>query len=185
MARACALTTVGVLGLMAALDPPFGLADPPVNGSSVTVYRTVVETRTVNRRIEGKAISWWRTHAVRARRDANQQHANSTARGKTIRRLQRDLERRFRPDVKAALAVARIVYGVDQTERARCESHFNPFSVEGHGPVGLLQFVPSTFASTPFGSLSIWDPYAQALAGGWMVAKAGRSSEWACPLGGR
>lgn len=160
------------LGPLAAAEPPL----PTLPQATVTVTRTVEGT------YQGWTARKWAAHTARARRDANEQHKDSEARGRTIHRLQGDLERRFQPDVTTALAIARIVYGVDQTARAKCESHFNPYAVEGHGPLGLLQFKPSTWATTPYAGLSIWDPYAQALAGGWMVAKAGRSSEWACRL---
>jgi hypothetical protein len=170
MAKACALTTVGVLGLWAALDPPFTHADPTGHGvRPVTVTRTV----TRDRRIEGWNVSTWRAHAVRNRRRINRL-------GRRLDELRRAL-RAPRGSVREALALARVVYGVDQTHRAYCESRLDPYATEGHGPVGLLQFQPSTWGSTPFGGLSIWSPYAQALAGGWMV-RHGRSGEWSCGL---
>ena len=50
----------------------------------------------------------------------------------------------------------------------------------GEHATGLLQFLPSTFASTPFAGMDIYSPYANALAAGWMIGVAGRSNEWAC-----
>ena len=45
------------------------------------------------------------------------------------------------------------------------------------GASGLLQFLPSTWRSTPYGNLSIWDASAQRLAGRWMIQQ-GRLREW-------
>ena len=52
---------------------------------------------------------------------------------------------------------------------------YNPRS----GASGLLQFLPSTWRTTPQGraGLSIWDPAAQWAAGRYMVL-AGRGREW-------
>jgi hypothetical protein len=44
---------------------------------------------------------------------------------------------------------------------------------------GLLQFLPSTWRTTPYAGESMWSPYAQALAAAWMV-QHGRLREWAC-----
>lgn len=63
---------------------------------------------------------------------------------------------------------------------ARCESGLDARIVNaGSGSSGLFQFLPSTWATTPFGSFSIWSPYASALAAGWMVTH-GRGGEWVC-----
>ena len=44
---------------------------------------------------------------------------------------------------------------------------------------GLFQFNPGTWASTPYGSQSIWDGHAQAFATAWMWSR-GRRDEWTC-----
>ncbi len=44
---------------------------------------------------------------------------------------------------------------------------------------GLFQFNARTWAGTPYGSLSIWDGHAQALATAWMWSR-GRRGEWSC-----
>lgn len=100
-------------------------------------------------------------------------------RGKRIKHLKRVLL--ARPSVTEALNLACAVYGNCSTlwQLARCESTLNPAAQNPSGSTGLLQFMPSTFASTPFGGLSIWSPYANAMAGGWMLAH-GRRSEWVC-----
>jgi len=65
---------------------------------------------------------------------------------------------------------------------ARCETGgtFSPTAKNPHSDAsGLFQFMPSTFASTPYGGMSIWSPYANAMAAGWMIAH-GRRGEWVC-----
>jgi hypothetical protein len=85
------------------------------------------------------------------------------------------------PSVREAITLAGATYGNSATlwRKARCESHFNPFAHNASGASGLFQFIPSTFASTPYKGLSIWSPYANALAAGWMH-EHGRGGEWVC-----
>ena len=86
-----------------------------------------------------------------------------------------------RPSVAEAINLAAAVYGNGPTlwRKARCESGLNPGARNGSEASGLFQFLPSTWATTPFGSFSIFSPYASALAAGWMHAN-GRGSEWVC-----
>lgn len=63
--------------------------------------------------------------------------------------------------------------------KARCESGLNPFARNPSGAAGLMQFLPSTFATTPYASRSIYSAKWNALAGGWMHA-VGRGGEWVC-----
>lgn len=101
------------------------------------------------------------------------------------RRLRRTLM--HRPDVQEALRLAAIAYGVSHAtlhRKAKCESRFDPGArntqaVGREHASGLMQFLPSTFASTPYRRESIWSMYANALAAGWMHAN-GRGGEWAC-----
>lgn len=166
---AAALALIG----FAAVDPLARAADPPV-----TV--TVVQTQTVDRTYQGWDVRTWARHAVANRLEANQWRRNGEARGRTILRLRRELA--HDPSVTEAVALARAIYGVDQTGRVRCESHGKPGAKNKHSDAaGLLQFMPGTWASTPFRSFSVYSPYAAALAGGWMVAQ-GRSKEWVCGL---
>lgn len=64
---------------------------------------------------------------------------------------------------------------------ATCESRLNPRArnTQGSGATGLFQFMPGTWASTPYGRYSIWSAKYQSLATGWMW-NAGRKSEWSC-----
>ena len=54
-----------------------------------------------------------------------------------------------------------------------------PESGSGEHAVGLFQFLPSTFARTPYAGMSITSPYASSLAAAWMEAN-GHGGEWAC-----
>lgn len=85
------------------------------------------------------------------------------------------------PHVVEAINLACAAYGWCSTlwRKADCESGLEPGAKNNSGASGLFQFLPSTFASTPFRRFSIWSPYANALAAGWMHAN-GRGSEWVC-----
>lgn len=95
----------------------------------------------------------------------------------------RSLERalRFDPETVAAINLACIVYGHCPTlwRKARCESKLWRYAHNKSGASGLFQFLPSTWRSTPYRFFSIYDPYANALAAGWMHA-VGRGGEWDC-----
>lgn len=68
----------------------------------------------------------------------------------------------------------------DMLRVARCESGLDPHAVGGGGSyIGLFQFVPSTFAATPYGQYEITDAWANANAAGWMWSE-GRKGEWVC-----
>jgi Transglycosylase-like domain len=89
-----------------------------------------------------------------------------------------------RPHVVEAVNLSCAVYGSCPTlwRKARCETGgtFDPGARNpGSGAAGLFQFLPSTWRSTPFGVFSVWSPYANALAAGWMHAH-GRGNEWSC-----
>jgi hypothetical protein len=65
--------------------------------------------------------------------------------------------------------------------KARCESRFDPYAVNGPH-AGLFQFrvnKPSTWATTPYASRSPWWAKWNALAAAWMH-HVGRGGEWAC-----
>lgn len=68
----------------------------------------------------------------------------------------------------------------DADRVAFCESTDNPLADNGHGDLGLFQFLyPSTWDSTPYAKRSIWDPAWNALAAMWMW-RNGRRGEWQC-----
>src|SRR5262245_4841100 len=96
-----------------------------------------------------------------------------------VRQLTRVL--RHRSSTREAIELACSVYGSCDTlwRRALCESGGYRYARNPSGASGLFQFLPSTFASTPFGRFSICSTYANALAAGWMQAN-GRGHEWVC-----
>ena len=63
--------------------------------------------------------------------------------------------------------------------KARCESRLDPLAYNASGAAGLFQFMPSTFASTPYRWRSLWSAKWSSLAAGYMH-HAGRGSEWSC-----
>jgi hypothetical protein len=70
---------------------------------------------------------------------------------------------------------------VDWAEKiAFCESTYNPNAVNpSSGAAGLFQFLPSTWAGTPFASSSPFDPQANASAAAWLLQTYG-PSQWEC-----
>jgi soluble lytic murein transglycosylase-like protein len=63
---------------------------------------------------------------------------------------------------------------------ARCESNLDPYNVTPpYSASGLFQFLPGTWASTPYANDDIFDPVANANAAGWMWS-VGRRNEWVC-----
>ena len=68
----------------------------------------------------------------------------------------------------------------DMLRVAQCESNLNPYVVNpASNASGLFQFLPSTWATTPYAGLDIFDPVANAEAAAWMWAN-GRRGEWVC-----
>lgn len=60
-----------------------------------------------------------------------------------------------------------------------CESRWNPGAYNPSGASGLYQFMPGTWASTPYGRRSVWSARWQPYAAAWMLEQ-GRSREWVC-----
>lgn len=93
---------------------------------------------------------------------------DSEYRNRDITSIIKDAARAHGQDPEAMLRVA------------RCESGLNPYAVDASGSYyGLFQFVPSTFAGTPYGGGDIFDPAANAGAAAWMWEQ-GRKGEWVC-----
>ena len=64
--------------------------------------------------------------------------------------------------------------------RAWCESRLLPYARNAQsGAMGLYQFLPSTWARTPYARRSPWRAKWSALAAAWME-HMGRGGEWAC-----
>ena len=85
--------------------------------------------------------------------------------------------------VDDAIRLASIVYGVPLREArlvASCESRFRSYARNpSSGASGLFQFLPSTYRTTPFRDVSIFSPYANALAAGWLYSRSGWRP-WEC-----
>ena len=106
----------------------------------------------------------------------------------TVTRLREKV--RTQTSIASAAKVASVVYGVPAGQIlsvARCESELRPNAV-GRAPAGngehargLLQFLPSTWARTPMGraGVSVYDPYASALAAAAIVRPEGWK-QWVC-----
>jgi hypothetical protein len=115
------------------------------------------------------------------RRRLRVEHRRYLAAHRRVRQLTRTLA--HHSSTREAIDLACAVYGSCQTlwSLARCETGgtFDAHAYNRSGASGLFQFMPGTFNSTPFSSLSIWSPYANALAAGWMLTQ-GRRGEWVC-----
>ncbi|HVL26249.1 MAG TPA: SH3 domain-containing protein [Thermomicrobiales bacterium] len=68
----------------------------------------------------------------------------------------------------------------DMLRVARCESVLDPNAVNASsGASGLFQFMPGTWATTPYAEQSVFEPTANANAAAWMWS-VGRRNEWTC-----
>ena len=88
-----------------------------------------------------------------------------------------------RDEIIAIIYAAADAYGqsrVDMLRVATCESNLDPYNLTPpYSASGLFQFLPGTWATTPFKDQSIWDPVANANAAAWMWS-VGRRNEWVC-----
>lgn len=86
-------------------------------------------------------------------------------------------------DVVSIVYAAAAAYGQDGNALlavASCESGLNPGAYNASsGASGLFQFLPGTWASTPYGGSSVFDASANANAAAWMWSM-GRRGEWVC-----
>src|SRR5215472_7595263 len=63
---------------------------------------------------------------------------------------------------------------------AKCESNYNPYAVNrSSGASGLFQFLPSTWAASPYRASSVFDPSANAHAAAWLYQHSG-PNQWSC-----
>lgn len=88
-----------------------------------------------------------------------------------------------RDEIVAIIYDAADQYGQNRSAMltvAQCESLLDPNAVNGYSNAsGLFQFLPGTWATTPFAGADIFDPVANANAAGWMWS-VGRRGEWVC-----
>jgi hypothetical protein len=155
-----------VVWLVWAVRAPGGEPSPTeTSGPEPTPAPPPTTTVKVERRVQGKnAVQW---HHVAQRYLSRK------------RSLQQAIH--FDPEVDNAINLACVIYGNCSSlwSKARCESHLWRYAHNPSGASGLFQFLPSTWGSTPFRAFSIYDPYANAMAAGWMH-RAGRGNEWVC-----
>jgi hypothetical protein len=145
-------------------------------------------------RFDGLGPEAWHARFVRATRERENLQRRLTVRVWQVYRLRRTLL--HRTSSLEALRLAAITFRVPFSllyRRASCESTgqppADPPSERTLNPAarnrsstaeGLLQFLHSTWASTPYRHESALSPYANALAAGWMI-RSGRGGEWQCP----
>ncbi len=163
------LTLSLVLVLLVAIGATVGMAparssDEPPSAVSVTEtvttsYRGVSATRWAAKYRQMRHLAYLR---LKVARGARRTLMSSSTVGEAIN-----------------LAAATYGFGDTLWRKARCESKLDPRAQNPSDASGLFQFLPSTWATTPFAGFSIWSPYANALAAGWMHAQ-GRGSEWVC-----
>jgi hypothetical protein len=159
--KVASLALTAALGLTIAVAT-VGATDEP--GQTVTVTRT--ETVRQLQMFQRKPAVWWAKRTWYWKR-------------RTLA-LKRTLL--HRPEIVEAINLSCLLYGNCATlwRKARCESvNFTDFYNEGSHASGMFQFLPSTWAGTPFGRFSVFSWYANALAAGWMHQQ-GRGREWVC-----
>jgi hypothetical protein len=61
-----------------------------------------------------------------------------------------------------------------------CESSWKPEEVDASGSTGLYQFMPETWASTPYSNHSILSARWQSWAASWLYEKDEGGREWVC-----
>lgn len=126
----------------------------------------------VDRYVDGMNVDEWR---------ARSRELGRLAHGRLLRLRVVDRAMHRGGSVFEAINLACTIYGNCSTlwRKASCESHLYRYAHNASGASGLFQFLPSTWRSTPFGRFSVWSPYANALAAGWMHVR-GRGGEWVC-----
>ena len=164
------LTLAGLAALLMILAVP-----DPASGTHTYTTRATYDYGVVE--VGGHSTDYWRLLALRRTRQLR-------ATRREVRHLSA-ITRDYRPNVRTAIRLGAIAYRQNAAtllRKAECESGLWPFARNNgssDSPMGLFQFRPSTWRSTPFGFFSIWDTFAQALAAGWRHA-VGRGREWAC-----
>jgi len=130
---------------------------------------------------QGRSAFQWHKVAVIRRVERDRARSNAGVAVRANRRMARLMA--HRSDVVEALRLAAVTWHVDfglLYRRALCESVLDPNAKNPSSSAsGLMQFLTSTWASTPYAGESVWSPYANALAGAWMEAH-GRGGEWVC-----
>lgn len=139
--------------------------------------------------VDGKGVRWWAARARVNGAAARWQTKRADHLARHAAALERELHRRVVDPLEDvyehSAALAATVYGVDAAtliRKGRCESQrWTRFLNSASGAAGPWQFLPSTWATTPFAAWSPYDPFAAALAAAWMHSpRVGRGDEWEC-----
>jgi hypothetical protein len=158
-----AVLTLALVAIYAAARAPARVDSAPVAQSTPAVQS--IAYRTLAARSSSKHV--WRSRVLELQA--------------RVRRLRHELLRKWNYPHLIKLAAA--TYRVDAAtleRKARCESvDFTDFYNESSHATNVFQFLPSTWATTPFARFSINDPFAAVLAGAWMHASH-RGGEWEC-----
>jgi hypothetical protein len=144
----------------------------PLIGKAVDAeHASAGGTVAVRELYQGKPIEWWARRTVQARKDAN-------ARGRTIRRLKRELANHRATGISPTLAI-RLVFGAYSSQALRvawCESRWSTGARNGQY-LGLFQM--GSFARSTYGHAG--DALGQAQAAYRYFVASGRDwSPWAC-----
>ena len=125
----------------------------------------------------------WHQRAVTRTKERNRVRGEVRMLTSHIRRMRQAIV--HRSSSLEAIRLASITYGVPYSEMlavAMCETGgtLSPYAKNRSSTAsGLLQFLTSTFAGTPYGRENIFSPYANALAAGWLWKRSGWSP-WVC-----
>lgn len=147
-------------------------------------------------RFNGRGPERWRAIAVSKHRQIRKLESRLGQVTRELQRARRELRRRYEPSFEHYFTIAARTYAdglrrhgytrADLERRGRCESlHFTDFYNEtpiynGEHAQGVMGFIPSTFATTPFAGLDVRnDHLANIMAGAWMHS-VGRGGEWVC-----
>jgi soluble lytic murein transglycosylase-like protein len=115
-----------------------------------------------------KAIAWQKHERARLTRE--------------LRRTRKHLRRIHTPTIREAAFLAGRALGVDPWALLRvgaCESHLDPYAANPSGALGWLQFMPKTWAHTPFAAFPRTNVFAEALAAA-QIARVEGFAQWTC-----
>lgn len=171
----------------------------PVASSGITKDREVGYGQI---RFKGHGPEYWYNRAVARYKQVKAGKKKNHQLIRAMRRQQRIIV--SQPNTRVAIQVATVVYqemanlrrqlGLnvsygdedDFIRVAECESPGLSPTLRNDTPIyngehatGLFQFIPSTWASTPFARFDIYNGWANAMAAAWMWS-VGRRGEWAC-----
>ncbi len=133
----------------------------------------------------GLSAEQWHGRAVTRTKERNRVRADVRMLTRHIRKMRRAIV--HRPSSLEAIRLAAIAYKVPYSEMynvAGCETGWT-FDESAKNRTssasGLFQFLyPSTWSNTPYARESVWSPYANALAAGWLHNHGGGWRQWSC-----